>query len=894
MTILWLILSVRCTVLLSWLYIVYSIAQETSEEVELFNSMKLDKPGWKSNPSAAWTEITYQVGSESAPMYQACTTARSRSLLTKWIDKKDAHRLLLDITFAQEEEPLNQSSPLQIHMLETTQALSGFQSGRNVLSLVTSKAFPDTLEPKHLPEYFDRRVGLNLGQLSQRGFYLRFSFSGNCVFIASVRLYYKRCPGFVHDLVRFEGASAASGPQTGVCVEGAVKEAPCERHCQEDGVWGPLEGGCICPPGHQRVGATCQACGAGYHKPTNESGECRLCPPNSSTTRAGAVECVCDQGYIRLPSDPYNMGCTRSPSAPVNVTVQRLKNSTLSLRWGPPHDTGGRQEVMYDVHCQEREGDTNGLWKKCVDSSLSASTRLTTTEVNLTVFPEVKVTGDPRPLEHQQEDLSTWGIVGGLVGGLLLLALVLTAVCTLRRKNIQHRQDPVFLPLHSGVTYRRDEDVHLDLPEPTTREPEAVQFLESVSDRLLTSLKDSVVHRNKLTLGKELGKGEFGTVYEGLFSPEEGINIKVAVKTMKVGIYSQDDLEEFLKEAEIMKHFDHENVVKLLGVTLEREQDSPLPVPLVILPFMKHGDLRRFLVATRFGAIPMVIHTHARAHAHTHSLSLTFAKTHGRYIVIVKVNLDIDLSCSPQFVPYQSLLRFMIDIAAGMEYLSSHGLLHRDLAARNCMLGDDLHVCVADFGLSKNIYSNNYYRQKVAVRMPVKWMALESLSESIYTSKSDVWSFGVTMWEIVSRGRTPYPGIHNHELLEYLEAEHRLKQPDCDAKLYEVMQSCWQRDVTLRPGFRELGERLKVLLCALPVLEACQEAHYINQGLEAACQGGAQGDNPNLDDAARGNVYLPTPTSAKVLLNEEKKKNTEEEGEDGYLLQTGQAVKKGE
>ena len=123
------------------------------------------------------------------------------------------------------------------------------------------------------------------------------------------------------------------------------------------------------------------------------------------------------------------------------------------------------------------------------------------------------------------------------------------------------------------------------------------------------------------------------------------------------------------------------------GVTLEREQDSPLPVPLVILPFMKHGDLRRFLVATRYGDIPMVIHTHmhTHAHTHTHSLSLTFAKTHSRYIVIVKVNLNIDLSCSPQFVPYQSLLRFMIDIAAGMEYLSSHGFLHRDLAARNCM-----------------------------------------------------------------------------------------------------------------------------------------------------------------------------------------------------------------
>ncbi|XP_045075658.1 tyrosine-protein kinase receptor TYRO3-like [Coregonus clupeaformis] len=108
------------------------------------------------------------------------------------------------------------------------------------------------------------------------------------------------------------------------------------------------------------------------------------------------------------------------------------------------------------------------------------------------------------------------------------------------------------------------------------------------------------------------------------------MDIKVAVKTMRVGLHSQEDLDSFLKEAEIMQHFDHNNVVKLLGVTLQQEQDSPLPVPLVILPFMKHGDLRRFLIAARYGDIPM-------------------------------------------FVPHQSLLRFMVDIAAGMEYLSSQG-----------------------------------------------------------------------------------------------------------------------------------------------------------------------------------------------------------------------------
>ncbi|CAF93498.1 unnamed protein product, partial [Tetraodon nigroviridis] len=169
-----------------------------------------------------------------------------------------------------------------------------------------------------------------------------------------------------------------------------------------------------------------------------------------------------------------------------------------------------------------------------------------------------------------------------------------------------------------------------------------------------------------------------------------------------------------------------------------------------------------------------------------------------------------------QFVPHQTLLRFMMDIAAGMEYLSSRGFLHRDLAARNCMLSDDLRVCVADFGLSKRLLSSSYYRQTSAACLPVKWTALESLSESVYTTKSDVWSFGVTMWEVVSRGRTPYPGVQNCELLDLLQSGVRLKAPpDCDHQLYEVMRSCWDEDPGSRPTFSQLLQALGGLLAEL-------------------------------------------------------------------------------
>ncbi|KAM4611958.1 tyrosine-protein kinase Mer isoform 2-T2 [Polymixia lowei] len=836
------------------------------------------------------------MGSETAvPVYQACSDSnRRRTLLSQWIDRKDAHYLLLDIVFAQEEEPSNQLSPLQIHLAESDTPLTRFRNGWNVLDLQASKLFPATIDLNQISDYLNHSLGLHLGSITQKGFHLGFSYSGTCAIVASVRLYYRRCPESIIDLARFEGVGAGSGFHTGSCVEGAVEMSQPVMKCQVDGVWGPLQGECACVPGHQRVDDTCQACRTGYYKPANESGGCHLCPPNSRTDREGAERCDCLQGYSRLPSDPDLLGCTKPPSCPVNVTAHH-NNTILTLFWDPPHDLGGREEVMYSIECLEKKGEASSQWEACGEDVvyLPASADLTSTVVSIkglisrsdyrlsirawnaisihqgasissvatvvirrwknpviiTVAPVPNISDHhkaPSPLK--KSSFLAWLIIGVLCGGLFLLALISTAVYTLHHNytKLTPEQEVELLPINPGVPYRRSDE-----PDPEPQQASSVvQLLGGFSDRLLTNLKEVLVERSQLTLGKELGKGEFGSVYEGIFTPEEGLDIKVAVKTIRVGIHSQDDLNEFLREAELMKNFDHDNVVRLLGVTLEREQESPLAMPMMIMPFMKHGDLRRFLIATRYGDIPM-------------------------------------------FVPLQGLLRFMIDIAAGMEYLSSHGFLHRDLAARNCMLGDDLSVRVADFGLSKNIYSSNYYRQTVAIRVPIKWMAIESLSESLYTAKSDVWSFGVTMWEIVSRGRTPYPGVQNHELLDLLMSGHRLKPPeDCDPKLYKVMESCWHREPTQRPGFRELSERLKSLLSELPPLEASQEAYYINQGLEAAAwQDAADGDDSEMEGGPVGNVYLPAPLRAAPLGKKDVEEDNDEE--EGYLLciKSGSAVK---
>ncbi|XP_056396066.1 tyrosine-protein kinase receptor UFO isoform X2 [Hyla sarda] len=317
------------------------------------------------------------------------------------------------------------------------------------------------------------------------------------------------------------------------------------------------------------------------------------------------------------------------------------------------------------------------------------------------------------------------------------------------------------------------------------RTTEATLNRLGISDDLKEKLRDVMVDRHKLTLGKTLGEGEFGSVMEGQLNQDDYI-LKVAVKTMKIAICTRTEMEDFLSEAVCMKEFDHPNVMRLIGVCLQNTENEGYPSPVVILPFMKHGDLHSFLLYSRLGDAPL-------------------------------------------YLPTQMLVKFMTDIASGMEYLSSKNFIHRDLAARNCMLNENMNVCVADFGLSKKIYNGDYYRQGRIAKMPVKWIAIESLADRVYTTKSDVWSFGVTMWEIATRGQTPYPGVENSEIYDYLRQGNRLKQPpDCLDGLYELMASCWQLNSKDRPTFETLHAELEKILKNLPPAKDPEEILYVN------------------------------------------------------------------
>lgn len=401
-----------------------------------------------------------------------------------------------------------------------------------------------------------------------------------------------------------------------------------------------------------------------------------------------------------------------------------------------------------------------------------------------------------------------WYVVMAIAGAVAIAVLMAVYVAKLRHKETRFGEafEPMMESGELVVRYRARRTY-------SRRTTEATLNSLGISDELKQKLQDVMVDRHKLTLGKTLGEGEFGSVMEGLLTQEESF-LKVAVKTMKIAICTRSEMEDFLREAACMKEFDHANVMRLLGVCLQTVESEGYPSPVVILPYMKHGDLHSYLLYSRLGDCPV-------------------------------------------YLPSQMLVKFMADIARGMEYLSEKNFIHRDLAARNCMLNENMNVCVADFGLSKKIYNGDYYRQGRISKMPVKWIAIESLADRVYTTKSDVWSFGVTMWEIATRGQTPYPGVENSEIYDYLRQGNRLKQPpDCLDSIYSLMFSCWLLSPKDRPSFEALRCELEKALDDLPDTQDPDEILYVNMD-ESSMELGAVG--------GRDPIGLPSPLCLKGL-----------------------------
>ncbi|XP_055645042.1 uncharacterized protein LOC129780610 isoform X2 [Toxorhynchites rutilus septentrionalis] len=271
------------------------------------------------------------------------------------------------------------------------------------------------------------------------------------------------------------------------------------------------------------------------------------------------------------------------------------------------------------------------------------------------------------------------------------------------------------------------------------------------------------IPKDRVVINRRLGEGAFGTVYGGEAQIDEDGWTAVAVKTLKIGSTTEDKVD-FLSEAEAMKRFDHNNIVKLLGVCLQTE-----PV-YTIMEFMLYGDLKTFLLARRH---------------------LVNSSKHSE-----------ESDISPK-----RLTMMALDISRALSYLAEQKYVHRDIACRNCMVNAQRVVKLGDFGMARPTFENDYYRFNRKGMLPVRWMSPESLVLGLFTPASDVWSYGVLLYEIITFGSFPFQGMTNNQVLEHLKNGHCLSIPTgVKPQLEGLMKACWNQDYKKRPNASEVSE----------------------------------------------------------------------------------------
>uniref|UniRef100_G3NSI6 Ephrin type-A receptor 7 n=1 Tax=Gasterosteus aculeatus aculeatus TaxID=481459 RepID=G3NSI6_GASAC len=823
---------------------------------------------WISYPPNGWEEIS-GLDENYTPIrtYQVCQVMEPNQnnwLRTNWIEKGNAQRIFVELKFTLRD---CNSLPgvvgtcketFNLYYQETDSEV-GRSLRENQYVKIDTIAADESFTQGDLGE---RKMKLNtevriIGPLTRRGFYLAFQDVGACIALVSVKVYYKKCWSIIENLATFPDTVTGSEFSSlveveGVCVNDAEEEADNspKMHCSAEGEWLVPIGKCICKAGFHQKGDACEPCGRGFYKSSSQDLQCSRCPAHSFNDREGSWRCDCEDGYYRALSDPASVACTRPPSAPQNL-VYNINQTTVSLEWSPPADTGGRNDVTYRVVCRRCGWEP----EECVPCGLNvgyspAQSGLVDTYVSIVDLLahanytfEVEAVNGVSDLSRTQRLFAAVSIATGQAAPSQVSEVIKEKV---QQRSIQlswqeprqpngviteyeikyyekDQKDRVYSTVRSKSTSATVNNLKPSTAyvfqirafteagygtygprlEITTKEEATgsiqsstthffrftcfwsnrmnmhVQHLQLIppfqmwstyffsflppvmlKDQLCATYEDPnrAVHQfakeldaSCIKIERVIGAGEFGEVCSGRLKLPGKRDVSVAIKTLKVG-YTEKQRRDFLCEASIMGQFDHPNVVHLEGVVTRGK-----PV-MIVIEYMENGSLDGFL-----------------------------RKHDGQFTVI-------------------QLVGMLRGIAAGMRYLSDMGYVHRDLAARNILVNSNLVCKVSDFGLSRVIDDDpEAVYTTTGGKIPVRWTAPEAIQYRKFTSASDVWSYGIVMWEVMSYGERPYWDMSNQDVIKAIDEGYRLPAPmDCPPGLHQLMLDCWQKDRAERPKFDQI------------------------------------------------------------------------------------------
>uniref|UniRef100_A0A8D2DLN6 Focal adhesion kinase 1 n=1 Tax=Sciurus vulgaris TaxID=55149 RepID=A0A8D2DLN6_SCIVU len=364
---------------------------------------------------------------------------------------------------------------------------------------------------------------------------------------------------------------------------------------------------------------------------------------------------------------------------------------------------------------------------------------------------QLKIAGAPEPLTVTAPSLSIAENMADLIDGYCRLVSGATQSFIIRPQREGERA----LPSIPKLANSEKQGVRTHAVSVSETDDYA-EIIDEEDTYTMPSTRDYEIQRERIELGRCIGEGQFGDVHQGVYMSPENPALAVAIKTCK-NCTSDSVREKFLQEALTMRQFDHPHIVKLIGVITEN------PV-WIIMELCTLGELRSFLQVRKY---------------------------------------SLDLA---------SLILYAYQLSTALAYLESKRFVHRDIAARNVLVSSNDCVKLGDFGLSRYMEDSTYYKASKG-KLPIKWMAPESINFRRFTSASDVWMFGVCMWEILMHGVKPFQGVKNNDVIGRIENGERLPMPpNCPPTLYSLMTKCWAYDPSRRPRFTELKAQLSTIL----------------------------------------------------------------------------------
>ncbi|XP_034469696.1 ephrin type-B receptor 3 [Hippoglossus hippoglossus] len=840
---------------------------------------------WTTFPESGWEEVSgYDDSMSPIRTYQVCNVRQPNQnnwLRTDFIPRRGVLRVYVELKFSVRDcasIPNIPGSCKETFNLFYYESEGDTATDTSPLWRENPYVKVDTIAPDESFSLLEAgRINTKVrsfGPLSKAGFYLAFQDLGACMSLISVRVFFKKCSTTIANFAVFpETATGAEATSLviapGACVTNAMEvSVPLKLYCNGDGEWMVPVGSCTCVAGFEPSADStqCQACIPGTFKSKFGEGSCVPCPSNSRTSARGANICPCQSGFYRADSDPPDSACTTIPSAPRNV-ISSVNETSLSLEWEEPDDTGGRSDLVYNVVCKKCLRDRSpctrcddnvdiaprrlGLrQRKVVVRNLQAHTRysfevqavngvsgknpispsystvnITTNQAAPSAVPtvhlmrstsdtlslswlppekpngvildyEIKYHERGQAMSHTVTAQHSSAKVEGLRASTPYVVQVRartvagygrysnpmdfsTSLHSDPQKSVQDQLPLIVGSASAGLVVIVAMVVIAVVCLKKQRSGSELEYTEKLQQYISPGVKvyidpftyedpNDAVHEfakeidiSCVKIEEVIGAGEFGEVCRGRLKQPGRREMVVAIKTLKAG-YTERQRRDFLGEASIMGQFDHPNVIRLEGV-LTRS----CPV-LIITEFMENGALDSFL-----------------------------RLNDGRFTMT-------------------QLVGMLRGIAAGMKYLSDMNYVHRDLAARNILVNSNLVCKVSDFGLSRfldDTSADPTYTSSLGGKIPIRWTAPEAIAFRKFTSASDVWSYGIVMWEVVSYGERPYWDMSNQDVMTAVEQDYRLPPPmDCPMVLHQLMLECWMKERNLRPKFSRIVSTLDKLL----------------------------------------------------------------------------------